>query len=574
MSWGVSSADPGILGRVTEQAAPAALAPRTLLGGRYRLLRSLRSPGSGPDDGRSGRLSALWRAEDEVLARPVAVRILDLEGPAAARVGAFLSAAARAGRATGAGLAHVLDAAEEPAAQGPAVAYVVTEWVEGHPLDLLLQEGRLPTDRAAAIVRAVALALARAHAAGVHAGRLHPGQVVLAPGSGGAARATVRLTDLEVAAALHAVPGAQDPVRQDTEDAARVLYAALTGCWPRRSAGGPGGAGGEESAAADWQGLPAPPRRDGHLLLPGEMRAGIPPEVDTVIARALDPPRRPAEPALRTPTALADALAPLCAGPVLSAQVGAPHGDPGDGQRGADAERGGRADSERDGRVDAERGDGRRGVRFYRRRWVRLGAAALFLALVAAGGWASGLVLGKVPTPPSAVPKIPGQATPGAAAERPLQIKDAFAFDPVGADGENENLIPRAYDEDPTTAWMTERYATAAFGGLKPGVGMLVDLGTPSAVGRVVLTVPPGETLQLYVAGPQASARPTALDGLTSVTPPTDAAGTGDTTLTPSAGTVSRWWVVWLTRLPPAPAPGPGGAFEGSITELVFYPGR
>lgn len=541
-------------------ARPTPVGPRTLLGGRYRLLRLHRS----------GPLSGLWRAEDEILARPVAVRVL-AAGSARARSGAFLAAAVRAGRATGPGIASVYDAAEEApspdsaASDGPRgpVSYIVAEWVDGRGLDVVLRDGPLPPARAAAVARALALALVGAHGAGVHAGRLHPGQVLLGPGG------AVRVTDLEVAAALHGLPPAADPVRADTDAVARVLYAAVTGAWPVTWTG-PDGRADPDGVLPDWDGLPPAAVHDGRLVLPRQIRAGVPKELDTVVAQVLDPLRRPGAPALRTPAALAAALAPLAAAA------------PERGHDGAGAATRDAFEDSYDGAGDdadyAELDDDRElRVPLWRRRWPRIAAAVIFLAIVGGAGWVTGEILGKVPRDPAAVaPRVPGQASasPGAVVDDPLPV-DAFTFDPPPGDGkENESGVVDAYDEDAQTTWTTERYATADLGGIKGGVGLLVDLAQPQTIDRVVLDIPAGQAMQLFAAGPTVSARPTTLDTLTAVSPATEGAAQGETTLRPSAGTRARWWVLWITKLPTAAEPGPGGSFQAAITEFAFYPAR
>jgi len=548
---GLDRADGARAAAVSGGAEEPPVGPGTLLGGRYRLLREAR-PGW---VGSGAAPSTLWRADDEVLARPAAVRVLDLRGPAADRAGAFLAAAVRAGRATGGGLISVLDAAEEgPAAAGavPAdgprgpVAYVVAEWVQGRALDALLREGPLTPAQAAGVGRAVALALVRAHDAGVHAGRLHPGQVLV--GAGGA----VRLGDAEVAGALRGLRTQRDPVRVDTEGVARLLHATLTCRWPV-----------DEGPAADWRGLPPTPLRDGKVLHPRQLRAGIPRAVDAVVVRALGLAPSSSEPPLRTPAALAAALAGLAA-------TAAPAGPPGVLPEPPDRQVA-TADPDDEGPSVASL----RRRRITRR--VRLASAAVFLALVGTAGWVSGQVVGNVPAPPQAAPRVPGKVSAGAPADEPIPLGDdtVFTFDPPPGDGtENEGQVPDAYDADPASSWTTERYVTAGLGNIKSGVGLLVDLRRPLAVSRVVLTVPPGEGLQLYAAAPGVAARPTALAGLTPAGPAAQGAATGDTTLTPPAGTTARWWLVWITKLPTAAEPGPGGAFQGSVTELAFYPAR
>jgi len=470
-----------------------------LLDGRYRLVRWI-----------SEGATALWRAEDEVLARPVAVRLLDTATAPPGAVADFLAAAAAAGRVTSPHVASVYDAAEDRAAQ---MAYVVAEWAEGTALDVVLRDGPLPPARAAAVVLAACAGLAAAHDRDVFAGRLHPADVILGPAGG------VKVTDLEVGAAVHGVPVPPDPVQADTEELGRVLYAALTGRWPR--------AEGDATAV----GLPDAPTSSGRLCLPRQVLAGVPRELDAVVARVLDPLRRPTEPPLRTPAALAAALRPLAVAEAVP-------------------------DSDADRPARAARRP---------RRGVRPALLLLLLAVVALAGWLTGLRVGRVPDAAQPARRV----VPGLAAPAPLDLAAVSAFDPLGDRAEGDSSLDEAHDQDPTTSWETERYTSPAFGGLKTGVGVLVDLGSPAPVSKVSLTVPAGEQLQLYAA-PTATAPPAALTDLSAVTGPTDSAAdpATSTDLVPRTPTTSRYWLVWLTRLPPASS---GGGFRGSIAEMAFF---
>ena len=49
-------------------------------------------------------------------------------------------------------------------------------------------------------------------------------------------------------------------------------------------------------------------------------------------------------------------------------------------------------------------------------------------------------------------------------------------FDPAPGDGrERSATVPNAVDGDAGTVWETERYSTGQFGGLKGGVGLLLE---------------------------------------------------------------------------------------------------
>ena len=70
----------------------------------------------------------------------------------------------------------------------------------------------------------------------------------------------------------------------------------------------------------------------------------------------------------------------------------------------------------------------------------------------------------------------PKTAISGAAGVRTLTPVSATAFGPSGAGkGDAPQLAPLAIDDDPATAWHTDWYATARFGDLYAGTGLLLD---------------------------------------------------------------------------------------------------
>jgi serine/threonine kinase PknH len=175
--------------------------------------------------------------------------------------------------------------------------------------------------------------------------------------------------------------------------------------------------------------------------------------------------------------------------------------------------------------------------------------------------------LGRGRTPLGAVPDSPrtsASRTPSgspSATAGPLKGVSAADFDPQGVPPEeNPQEAALAVDGNPATAWTTSRYnQNLGPGGLKTGVGLVLDLGATHRVTQVDLTtVGSPTTVRIFVL----PRKPTDLTGQTAV---------GRATITGTSGTVSltdpttgRYVVVWLTSLPAVP-----GGFRGAIAEAV-----
>lgn len=149
----------------------------------------------------------------------------------------------------------------------------------------------------------------------------------------------------------------------------------------------------------------------------------------------------------------------------------------------------------------------------------------------------------------------------------PLSIAGVSDFDPQGdPPEENPELAGLAVDGDPATAWRTMTYFNdPELGGLKDGVGLLVDLGKPVEVSQVELTLIGGPTSLDILAAQEGASAPTSTDGLDKVAS-VDGAGTN---VDPEfdAPVTTRYLVVWLTSLPSA-----SGGFAGQIAEIVVRP--
>lgn len=499
----------------------AVLHPGDVLAGRYRLEDAV----ADPLEGRHG--TSLWRAVDEVLARPVAVKVL----PAAGRAGAaaarpFLDAAGVASALSHPGLARVYDAAIEERRAGRSradVAYVVSEWVDGRPLSEVLADGALEPAEAVRLAVQACEAVAAAHASGTAHGRLHLGNARVTP----AGRLVVTDTAVAAAVAEGAVPVLDAAaVAADTRDLAAITYALLTARWP------------SDATPQPAEGVPAAPGRDRRSYSPRQVRAAVPRELDAAVSRALLPTSA-ATTGASDPRGLAVALAQSVPPEPVEAPRAAVVAEPGP-----------------------------------RRLWRRAlpwGAAVAFVAMFASGTYALGKAIGKLPPEagdelrtlvqptPSSMPGASGAPTSRVALDDPgVTVRD---FDPQGSDrAENPPQVVNATDGDLSTAWLTSAYRSETFGGLKQGVGLLVDLGTESPLTRVnVALTTGGSDVEVRVG----STPPQDASDLRRVAGATRARGVARLEL--PAGTRARYVLVWVTRLP-----RDGKVFREGIDELVL----
>ena len=192
-----------------------------------------------------------------------------------------------------------------------------------------------------------------------------------------------------------------------------------------------------------------------------------------------------------------------------------------------------------------------------------------FMAVVAATGWTLAHNLTgthQTADPHAWITEASGQASAtgrgtviGHPPERvhPLKPVSAVSFDPFGdTQGENNKLAHLAIDGNPATAWRTEWYATAAFGNLKPGTGLLLDMGRTVTItsARILLGSMPGADFQLRVGA--------AASSLTDLPPIAQVSGAGGpVSLQLTRPARGRYVLIWFTRLPPDPS----GAFQASV---------
>jgi hypothetical protein len=132
------------------------------------------------------------------------------------------------------------------------------------------------------------------------------------------------------------------------------------------------------------------------------------------------------------------------------------------------------------------------------------------------------------------------------------------AFGPAGtSDGDNPSIADRALS-GAEEGWQSSWYVTPAFGALKQGTGLLVDMGAVVSITSVAIQLGPlpGANLELRVGDePVMSALHTVQQ----------ATGAGGRVVLPLATVKARYILIWFTKLPPDGA----GHFRATIDGIA-----
>ncbi len=427
----------------------------------------------------SGGMAQVWTADDLVLNRVVAVKLLHPHLASQAEfVSRFRSEARAAARLGHPSIVAIFDTVSDSDIEG-----IVMELLDGSTLRTFLDTyGPLDLTDAVDILRQIAGALDAAHRKGIIHRDVKPGNIMLC------ADRRVKVTDFGIAKALDGndatapglllgtakylapeqVEGAPVDARTDVYALGVVLYEALTGTAPFDE---------DSDAATALARLRRPP---GSLRV---ARPDLPLAVDHVVCTALS--RHPDD-RYRTATAFADAFSvavdPSASTPTIDLRrpfapvleladreqptpVAAPPLDPtGRLETPAPAEPSGRSHP----------GRGRALVVTL----VVATCAALAAALIL-GGTTVGDPNTERSTADGTIPTSTAVGTSTITiAGSPVSATIA-SFDPPPGDGsEHPERLPALLDGDPTTGWTSESYSTPRFGGLKPGVGVVVELAS------------------------------------------------------------------------------------------------
>ncbi len=557
--------------------------PGTRLGGRYRLEDRI-AAGSG---------WAAWKAIDETLARAVTVFTFAQGFP---RITEVVTAARAASRLTDTRLAQVFDVEDTWDR-----AYIVMEWAAGETLDDLLSAGPLEPARGARMIAEAAAALSSAHAAGLAHMCLSPGSVRWSQ------TGEVKVVGLGIDAALSGAT-ADDPVQADTYGLGCLLYTALTGCWP-----GPEYPSLPPAPLADGQprsprqvvaGIPLAfsdlacramrlPSREGEppVTTPGELAhaltAALPP---TPVPSAPPPPARrdhldygqdpPSDPYWPGRTfGRGEARRAYDGYEATGWQPDGRDAPEPDWRRQAEPYPGDHANDRASGRqgrrrAPAGRDEGYAGQPGAGDSGGRLGRALPFIgdAKLPVGVMAGAAALVAVAVIVAVVLWPGGSKTQASShhnsghtiaptAVTALTPAGATGFDPLSSfkdDPHNENTQYAQYaiDASAHSAWASQWYRTAEFGGLKSGSGLMLDMGKPVTFRSVTVTfgsLEPGADVKLLVAN--STARTGAnLDAMKTVASAGDATGTVKFRVT--SPVTGRYLVIWFTKLPPKQGSG------------------
>lgn len=565
----------------------------SVLGSRFRLDEELAIRGS----------TVTWRATDQRLSRSVLVHVLAASDPSTPTV---VAAAKQAAQTTDARFLRVLDAVDEPSVDdagqdgetegGDATVtppYIVCEWADGLNLRHLLAAGPLTALESAWLAQQLADALAGTHAHRLYHQRLNPDTVVVTT------TGNVKTVGFLIEAALHhrAQGGTSEPPvrpeRHEAEDVlalGRILYATLVSRWP----------GGSQ------YGLPAAPiSANGSWQTPAQVRAGVSPALDRIADRILNPQPQGGEP-LRTASRIALELGAVLGTAdashdlerrvrylLANPQVIASAGGAGAGAAGDGAGEGGGGESSLASQPPSPAHDPSRlqtpvppppgAIRSSappttaapapRRRPPYVLILAIVVALAVVGGIAATALSRNARQTAGAA--AASSASASAATAGPWAITAAKDFDPEADRGngeENPRLVPLAYDGKPDTAWTTVTYlSNAKMGGLKPGVGVVFDLGKAVPVSAVeLLLVGSGTTVDLRVPAkdaPTVTAPPMGAVDQWTVVASSTGAGTS-VRLAPQQAVTTRFVLVYLSQLPSLG----NNRYQGGIAEITVRP--
>ena len=487
-----------------------------VLVGRYRLVRRLAE----------GGMATVWEGRDEILARPVAVKI---PHPQLASEPAYRERFRREAVAA-ARLAHPGIVATYDTGADGATDFIVMELVPGRTVRDLVAEGPVPPQVAVPIAAQVAEALDAAHQAGIVHRDIKPANLLLLD-DGPAPR--VKVADFGVARAKEVLDQrlseasvtregvvlgtarylAPEQVSARGVDARTDIYAL--GCVLHELLTGQPPFVRDNDMATALAHMTEPPPSLGSLGV------AVDPALEGLVLACLakEPAHRPASArvlahelrVLATPPADPPTAAVAAVDTGNGAGSGPPSARPGPGDAARSAAAWGQASptvalpTPQPRPVAPPRtapaGTPRRpqGTRAVRRP-ARSRAPLVVVGCLVVAALATALIVLAVP---STRPSVVGGGPTTSAPAGPPAIADVRSFDPAPGDGrENDDQLRRLTDGNPATTWSSARYnQPPVFGNLKKGVGVVVTLVQPARLGTLrVRSGTRAWAAQVYVA--------------------------------------------------------------------------
>ncbi|MGB2873914.1 MAG: protein kinase [Gaiellaceae bacterium] len=455
----------------------------------------------------TGGMSSVYRARDQLLERPVALKLLHQQlMDDGDHVERFRREARAVAQLSHPNIVTVIDRGEQDGRQ-----FIVFEFVEGENLKALVErDAPLPEREAIELTLQVARALAFAHDHGLVHRDVKPQNVLLD------ADGRAKVTDFGIAHSIDVQGGltqtgtvmgtsdyiAPEQARGSKADAQTdeyslgvVLYELLTGEVPFS---------GDNFVAVAMRHInePVPSVR--------RLRPDVSPRVDAAIRRAMakDPRDR-----FQSMDGFAAELE-ACLG-----HVGGRGARPGDETVVVSPPSRGR----------------RRGSRGTPAERPTVWPLILLLAglVVLAGIFAAVFAL------TGSTPKLPSIGGKGGGGSQPVHLAGITAYDPHGDNHvEHNDAAKLATDGNPATYWTTEQYNGGRLG--KDGVGLVLDASRSRKLSKITVTTDtPGFTAQIQ-AGPSPAGSFTPVSGSKIVTGPTTFSIHG-------AG--ARYYLVWITNL-------------------------
>ena len=471
-----------------------------MLSGRYRLESKLGS----------GGMSTVYLALDEVLDRPVAIKLLHREiSEEADQLERFRREARAAARLSHPNLVGVIDAGEDDGRP-----YIVFEYIQGRTLKRRIQEeGRLPVDEAVAYGIEIGRGLTAAHARKLVHRDVKPQNVLIDPDG------RAKVTDFGIARSLESkgltatgrVLGTTDYVspeqamgedvdeRSDVYSLGVVLYEMLTGDVPFDA---------ETQVGVAMK----------HVNEPMPDVQATRPEVSAAVAAVVD--RATTKDSRDRYSTVAEMVRDL--EQTLEVEAARRGGTSGEATSVLDS-------------VPPER------RRLGGRRRISGPGIALAIVLIALAAaaviFATRLDLGD-----------DGGSGRSGLSEVKLSNGAAGEFDPEG-DGQETGTEEQAIDGNPTgTAWSSEHYDSPDFGGLKDGVGLTIDAESPVRAKQLVIrALTSGYDAQVYEVN---ASPPSELSGWGQ--PVAIIRDGGDTERVALAGKPAESFLIWITKAPQA----------------------